>query len=616
MAGDLPPILVIPLEPTTGSPPRGGLGRSGAAQPVLELHELEPELFAVAWFVAAGDDRLAAHAIGVLRHRWASAAAVVTDPLTQALALLVPHACRLARHAPGVPTGSPTLDLLFTASARARAASALCDGLGLDHALAGRCLGVDRHACESYVRHAHGHARFVGVAEQVRDRFALEVARAREHGVPQRRPLGLHERLLAERRVAVPAVVALLVLAVVAGRSRTDQVSDEGAPYVLLDAPGWQLRSTGLQDPGAVRAVRAYRAVAGANPHASLLVYGPVAAPPPDDGSSSPATSTPETTEVRESGRRAGWQVYTVLSPSCGRTFATAHGLAATDVVDSLRTTRCTATRDVSVAPPPGTAEVVVRSPAAAVATARYERDDAEVTVLAWPSDVGADVPAGPEALVVLRAGRTYVTEPAAPGALLQVRTRVGDLLVVVQGPEAVGRDTLVGLAATTRRVDAEAFRDAAPPTTTVRVTTAPPQRRAAIAPLPSGHRIATATLAGAAQPWWRSLGPPDSSGAAGYIEARVEPAGTAHDVEGPAFDLDVDARRVRVTVIDDRRDPTRPETAADVELHAVWVDGPWQLHLDTAGVRQDELEALLRGAEITADTARWAAFVDAGRGR
>ncbi len=624
MAGDLPPVLIIPLEAldVAGRPAGGAAGEpvgSGAAQHDLTAHE--PILFAVAWFIAAGDDRVASHAMADLRARWWRDEPLRTEPLRQALALLVPHACRLARRATPVPTGSPVLDLLFTASARARAASALCDGLGLDEAAAGQVLRVDRFACASYRRHAHGHARFVGVPELVRERFDAEAARARDHGAPVLRPLRLHERYRHEGRIVAVAIAAALVLGTVS--ARRDPAADDGPPYVLLDAAGWQAAATGIQDPGTVRAVRAYRRAApeGSARAATLVVYGPRAAVPvlatPD--LTTPLTTLPVTPTVSPGVERAGWQPFTVTSAECGRTFAIAHGFAAAEIADSLRTVRCRATGDVAIEPPEGTTEEVVRDPGVPVTTARYVRDRTEVTVLAWRTNAGAEVTAGPDAVTVSRGRRTFVAEPATFGSDLQVRTRLGDALVVVQAPATVGVDALVDLAASARRVGERTFGNApvptAPPTTPAPTTTIA-ARRYAIGALPAGHRIAAATLAAATQPWWRTLGPPAADGAAATIELRVEPAGTTHDVEGRVVDVLVGTRALRVTVLDDARDPDRPERATAVDLHVVWVDGAWQVHLDSSGVPQADVEALLGSVEITDDAARWAAFVEAGRRR
>ncbi len=141
MAGDLSLLPVITLEPI-GSGDRSDARLTACSAPTpSNLEPFEPQLFALAWFIVAGDDRAAAQVLRTVRDRFASTAYAVSDPLAHALSLLVPRACRFGRRSAPTPTGDAKLDAMFTASARARAAIALCDGLGLDEATAGRVLG-------------------------------------------------------------------------------------------------------------------------------------------------------------------------------------------------------------------------------------------------------------------------------------------------------------------------------------------------------------------------------------------------------------------------------------------------------------------------------------------
>jgi hypothetical protein len=636
VAGDPPPLLVVPLEPigSTGHATRPGRGRAPQTAPGLD--ELEAELFAVAWFIAAGDDRLAAHAVRdatAAHHRIATG---VADPASQARQLLVRGAVRLARRAPVTPTGDRILDLVFLASARARAAVVLCEGLGLDEPAAGQLLGVDRWACASYRRHALGHGRFVGVPEAVAGRFTAEHERARRDGVPVRRPLRFHERHGVElRRVAA---VAAAVAVIATWRSTGDPPPAPPSPFLLLDAPGWTLTSAGVADPATVRAVRVHRAApTGEAIPPSLVVYGPagVTAPPPAPttpaapGGAAEATAVPTTTGVAETvvspgAERNGWQTFVVQSASCGRTFATAHGLDRVEVVASLRTTSCTARGDIRLAPPSGTGDELVREPGAATTTARYLRGTDTVTVTAWVSDAGPDAPAGPRAVRIDRDGRQLVAEAPAFGSGAQVRVRVGGMLAVVQAPDTVPVDTLVDLAVRLRPVDERAWRAAVPPPT----TTAPPTSTTAApsaatgsrwyvtGPLPDGHRIASSSLATATVPWWRTLGPLSPLGGSSVLEARVEPAAAVHDVEGPQRPLLVGGRVGRIVVVEDARVPGRPDTDAAVALHAELRDGDVVLHVDAEGVTEDDLEVFLRGATIGTDAASWSTFVEASRQR
>jgi hypothetical protein len=620
VAGDPPPLVVVPLEPLGLNDHVTRLGSGRALQPAPRLDDLEAELFGVAWFIAAGDDRLAAHAVRstmAIHHR---TAAGVADPVALARRLVVRRAVRLARHVPVTPTGDRTLDLVFLASARARAAAVLCEGLGLDEAAAGQLLGVDRWSCASYRRHALGHGRFVGVPEAVHARFAAERQRARRDGVPVRRPLRFHERHRVElRRVAAVAAAVALVA--------TWQASDDpppapASPFVLVDVPGWVLVSGGVADPATVRAVRVHRMGpvegGGAIPP-SLVVYGPAAPAAPT------STVVPETV-VTPGAARNGWDTYVVQSASCGRTFATAHGLEPDEVVRSLRTTSCTAAGDIRLAPPSGTGDELVRGPGATTTTARYTRGTDTVTITAWVSDAAADAPAGPRAVRDVRDGRELVSEVPPFGGGAQVRVRVGGALAVVQGPDTVPVATLVELASRLRPVDERAWRAAvpppttsAPPTTAAPTTTAPGAsgtRWYVTGPLPADHRIASSSLASATLPWWRTLGPASALGGSSVFEARVKPAAALHQVEGPSRPLLVGGRIGRLVVVEDARVPGRSDTDSAVALHAELRDGDVVLHVDAEGVAEAEVEAFLRGAVIGTDAAPWSAFVEAARQR
>ena len=78
-------------------------------------------------------------------------------------------------------------------------------------------------------------------------------------------------------------------------RSRDVDPSPDEPPYVLLEADGWQLQRSSLEEPGSVRAIRAYglgdanRATAAS----ALLVYGPAAAPPSSSEASANRAKVP-----------------------------------------------------------------------------------------------------------------------------------------------------------------------------------------------------------------------------------------------------------------------------------------------------------------------------------
>ncbi len=172
MADDLPPLRSLEL-----------IGEPGA-QSSFDIRILDPELFAVAWFIATGDDATAANLVDTVRSLFAHSYHGASDARAYAFLLLVPRACRAARRVHARPTGDRSIDAIFATKPQVRAAIVLRCGLGLDDATSGQLLGVDAYECASLQRHALGAAWFRGVPEAVRAVFDTQVERVKRDGVP------------------------------------------------------------------------------------------------------------------------------------------------------------------------------------------------------------------------------------------------------------------------------------------------------------------------------------------------------------------------------------------------------------------------------------------------
>ena len=196
MADDLPPLRSLEL-----------IGEQGAPSS-FDIRTLDPELFAVAWFVAVGDDARAANLVDTVHSMFAHSYHGAGDPRAYAFLLLVPRACRAARRARPRPAGDRAIDAIFATKPQVRAAIVLRCGLGLDDATAGQLLGVDAYECASLQRHALGAAWFRGVPEAVQAVFDTQVERVKRDGVPlaRTRPVrdrrGLRARLSGAREAA------------------------------------------------------------------------------------------------------------------------------------------------------------------------------------------------------------------------------------------------------------------------------------------------------------------------------------------------------------------------------------------------------------------------------
>ncbi len=172
MADDLPPLRSLEL-----------IGESGARSS-FDIRILDPELFAVAWFIGAGNDAAAASLIDTVHSLFAHSYHGAGDARSYAFLLLVPRACRTARRERARPAGDRVIDAIFATTPQARAAIVLRCGLDLDDATAGQLLGVDAYECASLQRHALGAAWFRGVPEAVRAVFDMQVERVKRDGLP------------------------------------------------------------------------------------------------------------------------------------------------------------------------------------------------------------------------------------------------------------------------------------------------------------------------------------------------------------------------------------------------------------------------------------------------
>ena len=394
MADDLPPLLS--LEPI------GGPG----ARSLFDIRTLDPELFAVAWFIAGGDDASAANLVDTVHSLFAHSYHGAGDARSYAFLLLVPRAWRTARRARGRPVGDRAIDAIFATKPQARAAIVLRCGLGLDDAAAGQLLGVDAYECASLQRHALGAASFRGVPEAVQAIFDTQVDRVTRDGLP-----AASKRQARGRRgvLGVTAAVLAALVATIAWHAH-DTGTATAARRTVLDAPGWSLNGPVTYEGSGSEEIRVY-STTGENglPLASVLLGGASVAA--DDGT---RWTTVNGRAIGERSSIDDWRKF-VVRADCATTSARSFGYGDEALRAALSTLRCASYGAPRIEGPPGSREQVVRRPVNAGARRlRYTNGLATVVMYASPAYVMPETLAGPGARLVIRGTRRIVVDATA----------------------------------------------------------------------------------------------------------------------------------------------------------------------------------------------------------
>lgn len=478
MAGDPPPDL--PLVPLISL---GALDSPRTARPdaLAAFEPQEPRLFALAWLITGGHDGAASRVLAESRGQFASSWTGATDPMTYALTLLVPRACRAARGVNAPVTGEELLDQLLAVHGRARAALALHVACGLDDAAVGQLLGVDRHDAASLQRHALGACRFTGVPEVVRATFDEQVARVIAQGVPAATRPRVRRTPILIATLAVGALVAGLVTWRVARDDATFTAADPTVThYVALAATtGWRRDSVDVATVDYGTAPRLYLRTAADGLLTARLVVVPREGRATDQSSGSTSLTQIGDHQIAIDGPEgsassplASTQVTSAqVTAPCGSAQMISFGVSRDALVAAGATMRCDPDGSRRVVPPGGLHERSFPDAGRVfITTANYRNPDGAFLFLrAEPALVEPEILSTGGAHLVRRDGTRYIvsrSDVIGRNPLFTVRWLLGDATVTLSVFGALDEDAVITLAAQVAAVDEARFR-ADPPTTT-----------------------------------------------------------------------------------------------------------------------------------------------------